>query len=83
MLLKLLFSLNYNYKSLFPHVETFSSFEEKNNDIDSLILNKLLDSFEVNLRRLFHLLSKKSQISELSLLLDIPSIIQNNEDTCF
>ena len=79
MLLKLLFSLNYNYKSLFPHVETFSSFEEKNNDIDSLILNKLLDSFEVNLRRLFHLLSKKSQISELSLLLDIPSIIQNNE----
>ena len=79
MLIKLLDSLKYNFKTIFHEVKNFSYFDEANNDIDSLILNKLLNGFEKNLNSLFHLLSIKSEIIELSLLFDIPSILQNND----
>ena len=79
MLIKLLDSLRYNFKTIFHEVKNFSYFDEVNNDLDSFILNKLLNGFEKNLNSLFHLLSKKSNIIELSLLFDIPSILQNND----
>ncbi len=79
MLIKLLDSLKYNFKSIFHEVQNFSYFDEVNNDIDSLILDKLVNGFEKNLNCLFHLLSKKSDIIELSLLFEIPSILQNND----
>jgi hypothetical protein len=80
MLLKLLFSLKYNFKSIFPNVENFSNFEEGvHTEIDTLILNKLINSFENNLSKFFNLLTKKKEIKELSLLFEIPSDLQNNE----
>ena len=80
MLLKLLFSLKYNFKSIFPNVENFSNFEEGvHTEIDTLILNKLINSFENNLSKFFNLLTKKKEIKELSLLFEIPSVLQNNE----
>ena len=80
MLLKLLFSLKYNFNSIFPNVENFSNFEEGvHTEIDTLILNKLINSFENNLSKFFNLLTKKKEIKELSLLFEIPSVLQNNE----
>ena len=80
MLLKLLFSLKLNFNSIFPNVENFSNFEGGvHTEIDALILNKLITSFENNLSKLFNLLTKKKEIKELSLLFDIPSVLQNNE----
>ena len=81
MLLKLLFTLNYNFKSIFPKIENFSNFEGGvHTEIDSLILNKLINSFENNLSKFFLLLTKKNEIKELSLLFDIPSVLRNSED---
>ena len=80
MLLKLLFSLKYNFNSIFPNVENFSNFEGGvHTEIDTLILNKLINSFENNLSKFFNLLTKKKGIKELSLLFEIPSVLQNNE----
>ena len=63
MLLKLLFSLKLNFNSIFPNVENFSNFEGGvHTEIDALILNKLITSFENNLSKLFNLLTKKKKL---------------------
>ena len=80
MLLKLLYSSGLNINTIFPQKENnvLSNDNQETEDVDQIIINKLLEGFEDNLSKFFSLL-EKSKLNEIVLLLDLPSIIYNNE----
>jgi hypothetical protein len=49
-------------------------------NIDEIILNKLIESFEENMEKLFFVLQSKLTLYEFHLNLDIPRIISSNEN---
>ena len=49
-----------------------------NEDIDNYILRKLFEYFEKNLKKFFYFLTIKTCITELSLIFDIPTILNKN-----
>ena len=49
-----------------------------NEDLDTYLLRKLSEYFEKNLKKLFYFLVIKTCITELSLILDIPTILNKN-----
>ena len=49
-----------------------------NEDLDSYLLRKLSEYFEKNLKKLFYFLTIKTCITELSLIFDIPTILNKN-----
>lgn len=80
MLLKLLYSSGLNINTIFPQKENNVLFNDNQEaeEVDQIIINKLLEGFEDNLSKFFSLLDK-SKLNEIVLLLDLPSIIYNNE----
>lgn len=81
MLLKLLFSSGLNINKIFPQKENkllLNDSQSNEEEVDMLIVNKLLLGFEDNLNKFFSLL-EKCNLKELVLLLDLPSIISNSE----
>ena len=78
-LYKLCNSLKMNMKQLLSgskKITVSSSF----NDIDQVLCSYLLPSFEENLEKLFFVLKNKFNLSELSLILEIPSLIAHNDE---
>lgn len=78
-LYKLCNSLKMNMKQLLSGSKTItvsSSF----NDIDQVLCSYLLPSFEENLEKLFFVLKNKFNLSELSLFLEMPSLIAHNDE---
>ena len=58
----------------------FLFFDPKiNEDIDSYILRKLSEFFEKNITKFLYLLTIKTSIYELSLIFDIPTILNKND----
>ena len=51
---------------------------QTNEDLDSYILRKLYKNFEKNISNFFYLLTIRANISELSLIINIPKIMNNN-----
>ena len=49
-----------------------------NEDLDSYLLRKLSEYFEKNLKKFFYFLTIKTCITELSLIFDIPTILNKN-----
>ena len=81
MLLKLLFSSGLNINKIFPQKENkllLNDSHSNEEEVDMIIVNKLLQGFEDNLNKFFSLL-EKCNLNELVLLLDLPSIISNSE----
>ena len=77
ILFKLLQDTNPNYKNI-----SYNKFNkeiihdiEPYEDIDIYLLNKLSEYFEININKLFQTICIKSTVSELSLIFNIPSII--------
>lgn len=60
-------------------------YQEKNNklaeteEIDELLIKKLLQNFQENLEKLFFLFQTKKTLTDLSIILDIPSIMTQND----
>ena len=51
---------------------------KRNEDLDTFLLRKLSDYFEKNLKKLFYFLTFKTCITELSLIFDIPTILNKS-----
>ena len=56
-----------------------SSFNNENDGLDTKILNKLINDFEINLEKLFLLLQSKKNLDSLSIIFDLPRLISENE----
>lgn len=79
-LYKLCNSLKMNINEIFS--DAFFSIGKntfENDEIDHLLINKLLQSFEENLEQLLYVLLNNLKIQELIFYLDLPKIISNND----
>ena len=81
ILYKLLQDNNPNYKSIsFNKINKKIMKEiEPYEDIDNFLLRKLSDYFEININKLFQTICIKSTVTELSLIFNIPSLINKIE----
>jgi hypothetical protein len=75
-LYKLCFGMKYSMKNLLiSDNKTFSKGDYVYDDIDRLILSKLLRRFQINLEILLCLLQRKKDLLEFTCVLDLPSLI--------
>ena len=75
-LYKLCFGMKYSMKNLLiSDNKTFSKGDHVYDDIDRLILSKLLRRFQINLEILLCLLQRKKDLVEFTCVLDLPSLI--------
>ena len=83
ILYKLLQNSNRNYANFFDfsyNDKNYYIYDLKpNEDLDEYLLRKLSDSFQKNIINLFYLLTLRTNINELSLIFNLPTILQKND----
>ena len=83
MLYKLLQNSNSNYKNLYNFRYDDSNYYiydlKVNEELDDYLLRKLFEYFQKNLTNFFYLLNVRTNINELSLVFDIPTILSKND----
>ena len=83
MLYKLLQNSNSNYKNLYNFRYDDSNYYiydlKINEELDDYLLRKLFEYFQKNLTNFFYLLTIRTNINELSLVFDIPTILSKND----
>ena len=86
LLYKILQDCDSNYRyiesgdSINKNPNSYLFFDPKpNEDIDNYMLRKLSEYFEKNITKFLYLLTIKTSISELSLIFDIPTILNKND----
>ena len=83
MLYKLLQNSNSNYKNFnnFKYDDAnYYIYDLKiNEELDDYLLRKLFEYFQKNLTNFFYLLTIRTNINELSLIFDIPTILSKND----
>ena len=83
ILYKLLQNSNSNYKNFFnfkyDNINYYIYDLKVNEDLDDYLLRKLSEYFQKNITNFFYLLTIRTNINELSLIFDLPTILLRND----
>ena len=83
LLYKLVQNCNSNYKELYNFNYSDNNYYiydfKINEDLDNYLLRKLSDNFQKNLTSFFYLLTIRTNINELSLIFDMPTILLRSD----